>query len=177
MWFDNFRCNSSTIVHVISSDKCPNRDSIRQNGSFFIQGSRIDRCYPQRPHKKLHQITDIVTHSLHGKNLLEKGVCGGAHVKYHVFRGKGWQRSMGWMFRTGTAALPPVPKGLYAECRKDYLKRYIKQYKILLNCFQLCSDPIIKRFQPANQLWLKSNLKGMTDRRTITLTVVDSPFK
>ena len=41
-------------------------------------------------------------------------------------------KRMGYTRRMGTTARPPVPKGLYDECRASYLKRRVKSVSIII---------------------------------------------
>ena len=91
-------------------------------------------------------------------------------------------RRMGLTKRMGTTARPPVPKGLFDECRVQYLQDIdmkMKRFKIppelVLNADQTPSSYIsVGKTTMARQGSKSVAIKGLTDKRNITLTLVIS---
>ncbi len=91
-------------------------------------------------------------------------------------------RRMGFTKRMGTTARPPVPKGLFDECRVHYLSSIdmkMKKYKIppelVLNADQTPSSYISVGRTTMEKRGSKSvAIKGLSDKRNITLTFVIS---
>ena len=88
-------------------------------------------------------------------------------------------RRMGLRRRLGTTGRPPVPRGIYEECRVEYLRNIdhkVKLYSIppelILNADQTPSSYVsVGKLTMAAQ---GSKSKGLTDKRNITLTFVIS---
>ena len=82
----------------------------------------------------------------------------------------------------GTTSRPPVPRGLYDECRQEFLgdiNHTIKLYSIppdlVLNADQTPSSYVSVGKQTMAACGAKSvPIKGLTDKRNITLTFVIS---
>jgi len=89
-------------------------------------------------------------------------------------------RRMGFVKRAGTTTRPPVPQGLYDECRRDYLsdiKRKVDQWKIpselILNSDQTPSSYVSVGKSSMTASGSSSvPIKGLTDKRCITLNFV-----
>ena len=87
---------------------------------------------------------------------------------------------MGFTKRMGTTTRPPIPPGLYKECRMEYLrgiKDKIKKYNIppqlVLNADQTPSNYIsVGKTTMAKSGSKSIPIKGLTDKRSITLTFV-----
>ena len=80
----------------------------------------------------------------------------------------------------GTTSRPPVPKGLFEECRVQYLRDIdtkMKMYSIppelVINADQTPSSYIsVGRTTMAKQGSSSVSIKGLSDKRNITLTFV-----
>ena len=91
-------------------------------------------------------------------------------------------KRMGYTRRIGTTSRPPVPQGMYDECRQEYLgdiNRIIKLYSIppelVLNSDQTPSSYVSVGKQTMAVHGASSvPIKGLTDKRNITLTFVIS---
>ena len=89
-------------------------------------------------------------------------------------------RRMGYSRRAGTTARPPVPQGLYDECRRDFLQdidNKVKEYKIppelVLNSDQTPSSYVsVGKSTMAARGSKTIAIKGITDKRAITLNFV-----
>ena len=89
-------------------------------------------------------------------------------------------RRMGLTKRAGTTSRPPVPQGLYDECRVEYLgdiDKKIKKYKIppalILNSDQTPSSYVsVGKSTMAVRGDKSVPIKGITDKRAITLNFV-----
>ena len=87
---------------------------------------------------------------------------------------------MGYTRRASTTARPPVPQGLYEECRREFLQdiaNKIKQYKIppelVMNSDQTPSTYVSVGKSTMSLKGSKSvPIKGVTDKRAITLNFV-----
>ena len=67
-------------------------------------------------------------------------------------------RRMGYTKRMGTTARPPVPRGLYDECRRAYLSdinKKIKKYNIPLSLCLILIKLLHLTFQWGEQQWLQ----------------------
>ena len=91
-------------------------------------------------------------------------------------------RRLGYTRRLGTTSRPPVPRGLYEECRQNFLGDIsfkVKQHSIppdlILNADQTPSSYVSVGNQTMALCGAKSvPIKGLTDKRNITLTFVIS---
>ena len=91
-------------------------------------------------------------------------------------------RRLGYAKRMGTTTRPPVPRGLYDKCRKDFLgaiNKTIKEHNIppqlVLNADQTPSSYVsVGRSTMAQSGSSSVPVKGLTDKRNITLTFVVS---
>ena len=91
-------------------------------------------------------------------------------------------KRMGFTRRMGTTTRPPVPRGLYNECRREYLgniKEITTKYNIppelVLNADQTPSSYVsVGRSTMAARGSTSVSIKGLTDKRNITLTFVIS---
>lgn len=91
-------------------------------------------------------------------------------------------KRMGFARRMGTTSRPQVPPGLYNECRREYLgdvKEIIFKYNIppelVLNADQTPSSYVsVGRSTMASRGSISVPIKGLTDKRNITLTFVIS---
>lgn len=87
-------------------------------------------------------------------------------------------RRMGYNRRMGTTARPPVPQGIYDECRREYLSEIdqkMKMYSIpadlVINADQTPSSYVSVGKQTMAAHGARSvPIKGLTDKRNITLT-------
>ena len=83
---------------------------------------------------------------------------------------------MGYTKRMGTTARPPVPKGLYDECRIAYLcdietivKKYNIQPQLILNADQTPSSYVsVGKSTMAKRGDKSVSIKGLSDKRNIT---------
>ena len=87
-------------------------------------------------------------------------------------------KRMGYTRRMGTTAPPPVPKGLYDECRVSYLrdietirKKYNIPPQLILNADQTPSSCVSIGESTLAKHGEKS-IKGLSDKRNITLPFV-----
>ena len=84
--------------------------------------------------------------------------------------------------RAGTTSKPPVPRGLYEECKLSFLvdiKNCVKQYNVppelILNADQTPSSYVsVGRMTMAQTNSQSVPIKGLADKRNITLTFVIS---
>ena len=91
-------------------------------------------------------------------------------------------RCMGYTKRMGTTTRPPVPQGLYDECRRAYLsdieekmKKHSIPPELVLNSDQTPSSYMsVGRATMAASGSSSVPIKGLTDKRNITLTFVVS---
>ena len=91
-------------------------------------------------------------------------------------------RHIGFTRRMGTTTRPPVPQGLYSECRREYLRDVhdkVKEHGIpleqVLNADQTPSSYVfVGRSTMAARGAKSVPIKGLTDKRNITLTFVVS---
>ena len=91
-------------------------------------------------------------------------------------------RRMGFVRRLATTGRPPAPSGLYKECRTTYLRdisEAIKKHKIppelILNSDQTPSSYIsVDKVTMARKGFTSVAIKGVTDKRNITLTFIIS---
>ena len=91
-------------------------------------------------------------------------------------------RRLGFSKRMGTTGRPPVPQGLFNECRREYLRDIydkVQKYGIppdlVLNADQTPSSYISVGKSTMTKRGEKSvPIKGITDKRNITLTFVVS---
>ena len=91
-------------------------------------------------------------------------------------------KRMGFTRRMGTTTRPPVPRGLYNECRREYLgdvKEITTKHNIppelVLNADQTPSSYVsVGRSTMAARGSTSVPIKGLTDKRNITLTFVIS---
>ena len=91
-------------------------------------------------------------------------------------------KRMGYKARAGTTSRPPVPFGLFSESRFEYLSSIletVKQYAILpqliFNADQTpCSYVSVGKMTMAKKGDKSIPIKGLTDKRNITLTFVVS---
>ena len=82
--------------------------------------------------------------------------------------------------RMGTTTRPPVPQGLYSECRREYLRDVhdkVKEHgiplELVLNADQTPSSYVsVERSTMAARGAKSVPIKGLTDKRNITLTFV-----
>ena len=89
-------------------------------------------------------------------------------------------RRMGMSRRLGTTGRPPVPRGIYEECRLDYLrdiKHNVDLYSIppelVMNADQTPSSYVsVGKLTMAKEGSKSVPIKGLTDKRNITLTFV-----
>lgn len=89
-------------------------------------------------------------------------------------------RRMGYSTRLGTTGRPPVPQGIYDECRLDFLRKInqkVKAYSIppelILNAEQTPSVYVSVGKQTMAARGSKSvSIQGLSDKRNITLTFV-----
>ena len=89
-------------------------------------------------------------------------------------------RRMGLTKRAGTTSRPPMPQGLYDECRLEYLSQIdtkIKKYEIrpalILNSDQTPSSCVsVGKSTMAVKGDKSIPIKGITDKRAITLNLV-----
>lgn len=87
-------------------------------------------------------------------------------------------RRMGYTKRLGTTGRPPVPKGVYDECRLDYLSDINSKVKdhsippeLVINVDQTPSSYVSVGKQTMSAKGSKSvPIQGLTDKRNITLT-------
>ena len=89
-------------------------------------------------------------------------------------------RRIGFSIRTGTTTWPPVPKGLYDACKRDYLSDIIdkrRKYNIppelVVNADQTPSSYVSvgkRTMDPRGSRAVP--IKGLSDKRNITLTLV-----
>lgn len=91
-------------------------------------------------------------------------------------------KRMGLSRRLGTTGRPPVPKGIYDECRLEYLRNIHNKVKLhsippelILNADQTPSSYVSVGKVTMSTRGSKSvPIKGLTDKRNITLTFVVS---
>ena len=91
-------------------------------------------------------------------------------------------RRMNLTRRAGTTSRPPVPKGIYEECRSDYLRDVSQKIKsslippeLVLNADQTPSSYVSVGKQTMATKSSKSvPIAGLSDKRNITLTFVVS---
>ena len=83
---------------------------------------------------------------------------------------------MGYTKRASTSSRPPVPQGLYSECRRDYLQDIDSKIKygilpeLVLNSDQTPSSYVfVGKSTMARKGSTSIPIKGVTDKRTITL--------
>ena len=89
-------------------------------------------------------------------------------------------KQMGYTRRMGTTARPPVPKGLYDECRVSYLrdietirKKYNIPPELILNADQTPASYVsVGKSTMAKRGDKCVSIKGLSDKRNITLTFV-----
>ena len=89
-------------------------------------------------------------------------------------------RRMGYTKRASTTSRPPVPQGLYSECRRDYLQDIdskIRKYgippELVLNSDQTPSSYVsVGKSTMARKGSTAIPIKGVTDKRAITLNFV-----
>ena len=89
-------------------------------------------------------------------------------------------KRMGFVKRMGTTTRPPIPQGLYNECRhkflgdiKDKIRKYDIPPELILNADQTPSSYIsVGRTTMARNGSKSIPIKGLTDKRNITLTFV-----
>ena len=89
-------------------------------------------------------------------------------------------KRMGYTRRMGTTGRPPVPKGLYDECRVSYLcdieakrKKYNIPPQLILNADQTPSSYVsVGKSTMAKRGEKSVSIKGLSDKRSITLTFV-----
>ena len=89
-------------------------------------------------------------------------------------------RRMGYSRRIGTTARPPVPKGLYSECEREYLTdindkrvKYRIPPELVINADQTPSSYVsVGRKTMAQRASKNVPVKGLNDKRNITLTLV-----
>lgn len=89
-------------------------------------------------------------------------------------------RRLGFSKRMGTTGRPPVPQGLYNECRREYLcdihdkvRKYSIPPDLVLNADQTpCSYVSVGKSTMAKRGQKSVSIKGLTDKRNITLTFV-----
>ena len=89
-------------------------------------------------------------------------------------------KRMGYTRRMGTTARPPVPKGLYDECRVSYLrdietirKKYNIPPQLILNADQTPSSYVsVGKSTMAKRGEKSVSIKGLSDKRNITLMFV-----
>ena len=87
-------------------------------------------------------------------------------------------KRIGYTIRRGTTSRPPVPRGLYNECRREYLhsiNEMIEEHAIppelVLNCDQTPSSYVsVGNTTMARKGSKTIPVTGMTDKRNITLT-------
>ena len=91
-------------------------------------------------------------------------------------------KRMGYKARAGTTSRPPVPFGLFSESRFEYLSsilEIVKQYAIppllIFNANQTpCSYVSVGKMMMAKKGDKSIPIKGLTDKRNISLTFVVS---
>lgn len=89
-------------------------------------------------------------------------------------------RRLGFSKRMDTTGRPPVPQGLYNECRREYLcdihdkvRKYSIPPDLVLNTDQTpCSYVSVGKSTMAKRGQKSVSIKGLTDKRNITLTFV-----
>lgn len=118
------------------------------------------------------------------KALIESNPSMSQLVKFDMLRSwvQSIYRRMGYTRRIGTTTRPPVPKHLYDECRREYLRDVhdkIRQHDIppqlVLNADQTPSSYVSVGKSTMTARGEKSvPIKGLTDKRNITLTFVVS---
>lgn len=99
---------------------------------------------------------------------------------------RGWiqtiYRHCNFSHRAGTKTKPPVPRGLYEECKLTFLldiNNSIKQYEIPVELI-LNADQTPSSYKSVGQMTMAATnsqsvpIKGFTDKRNITLTLVTS---
>ena len=110
------------------------------------------------------------------------------HQRYNSFEPtRGWIQSIyrrcNFSRRAGTTKRPPVPRGMYEECKLSFLTdidECIKKHKIppeldVLNADQTPSSYVsVGRMTMAEKNSQSVPIKGLTDKRNITLTFVIS---
>lgn len=110
------------------------------------------------------------------------------HQRYNSFEPtRGWIQSIyrrcNFSRRAGTTTRPPVPRGLYEECKLSFLTdidKCIRKHKIppelVLNADQTPSQTHVSvgRMTMAEKNSQSVPIKGLTDKRNITLTFVIS---
>ena len=87
---------------------------------------------------------------------------------------------MGLTRRMGTTSQPPVPQGLYAECRRYFLREVDQKRKehsippeLVLNSDQTPSSYVsVGKSTMALRGSKSVPIKGLSDKRNITLTFV-----
>lgn len=87
-------------------------------------------------------------------------------------------RRMGYSRRLGTTGRPPIPPGLYEECRLDFLRDIDNKVKLhtippelIINSDQTPSSYVSVGKQTMNAKGEKSvSIEGLSDKRNITLT-------
>ena len=116
------------------------------------------------------------------KALIESNPITGSHLaKFKMPRS--WvhsiYRRMGFSRRTGTTTRPPVLKGLYDACKRDYLcdvhdkrTKYNIPAELVLNADQTPSSYVSVGRTMDLQGSRAVPIKGLTDKRNITLTLV-----
>ena len=91
-------------------------------------------------------------------------------------------RRMGYKRRMGTTTCPPVPQGMYNECRREYLRDVhdkVKKFNIPPQLV-LNADPTPSSYISVGKSTMAARreksvpIKGLTDKRNITLTFVVS---
>ena len=109
------------------------------------------------------------------------------HQRYHSFEPtRGWIQSIyrrcNFSRRAGTTTRPPVPRGMYEECKLSFLTdidKCINKHNIppelVLNADQTPSSYVsVGRMTMAEKNSKSVPIKGLTDKRNITLTFVIS---
>ena len=109
------------------------------------------------------------------------------HQRYHSFEpARGWIQSIyrrcNFSRRAGTTTRPPVPRGMYEECKLSFLTdidKCINKHNIppelVLNADQTPSSYVsVGRMTMAEKNSKSVPIKGLTDKRNITLTFVIS---
>ena len=117
------------------------------------------------------------------KALIESNPVAGSHLaKFKMPRS--WvhsiYRRMGFSRRTGTTTRPPVPQGLFDACKRDYLSdvndkrtKYNIPPELVLNADQTPSSYVSVGRRTMDLRGSRAvPIKGLTDKRNITLTLV-----
>ena len=108
------------------------------------------------------------------------------HQRYNSFEPRGWIQSIyrrcNFSRRAGTTTRSPVPRGMYEECKLSFLTdidKCINKHNIppelVLNADQIPSLYVsVGRMTMAEKNSKSVPIKGLTDKRNITLTFVIS---